>query len=112
MERRNSYCRAGGGETSMEAWRADPSSTRSISPVTCCIRKDPPAMDAGDMGGEGETVAAELAAVKQTWRRGGQTRVRPTRSCLLPAVSVNIHLLWMQGMWERKGKQLRRSWQP
>jgi hypothetical protein len=50
----------------VKAWKADLSSTHSISPVTCCIRKDPPPMDAGDVGGEGEAVAAELAAVKRT----------------------------------------------
>jgi hypothetical protein len=55
---------AGGCETSVETCRADPSSSRSISPVTCRIRADLPAMDTGDVGEEGKTVSVELEAVK------------------------------------------------
>jgi hypothetical protein len=55
---------AGVRETSMKTCRADSSSSRSISPVTCCIHADPPAMDAGDVREEGKAVAVELEAVK------------------------------------------------
>jgi hypothetical protein len=52
----NSYRGAGGCEKSVGVWGADPGAIGSIPPVTRCIRRNPPAVVAGDAGEEGEPV--------------------------------------------------------
>jgi hypothetical protein len=65
MRGRGNRCgQAGGCETSVETCRVDPSSSRSISPVTCCIRADLPVMDTGDVRKGGKTISVELEAVR------------------------------------------------
>jgi hypothetical protein len=49
---------------SVEVWGADPGAISAISPVTCWTYENPPAIEAGDVGEEGETVAVELEALK------------------------------------------------
>jgi hypothetical protein len=46
---------------SVRVWGADPG---AISPITRWTYKNPPAIEAGDVGEEGETVTAELGALK------------------------------------------------
>jgi hypothetical protein len=48
---------------SVETCRADPSSSHSISPVTCWICADLPAMDAGDVGEGAETAGGREMGV-------------------------------------------------
>jgi hypothetical protein len=60
----NSYCGAGGCEMSVGVWGADPGAIGAISPVTRWTYENPPAIEAGDVGEEGETVTAELGALK------------------------------------------------
>jgi hypothetical protein len=49
---------------SVRVWGADPGAIGAISPVTRWTYKNPPAIEAGDVGEEGETVTAELGALK------------------------------------------------
>jgi hypothetical protein len=66
--RGNSYGEAGGREANVKVWRADLSSSGSISLVTCCFHEIPPAVGAGDAVEKGEMVRDRLAAVKQVCR--------------------------------------------
>jgi hypothetical protein len=66
--RGNSHGEAGGREANVKAWRADPSSSSSILPITCCIHEIPPAVGAGDAVEEGEMVRDRLVAGKQVCR--------------------------------------------
>jgi hypothetical protein len=49
---------------SVEVWGADPGAISAILPVTRRTYENPPAIEAGDVGEEGETAAAELGALK------------------------------------------------
>jgi hypothetical protein len=48
----------------VRVWGADPGAISAISPIIHWTYKNIPAMEAGDVGEEGETVAVELEAVK------------------------------------------------
>jgi hypothetical protein len=62
---------AGSRKTRVEGQRAGLRTITSISSSICGTCRNPPAMGAGDVGGEGGMVSVQLEAVKQEWRARG-----------------------------------------
>jgi hypothetical protein len=103
---------AGSRKTRVEGQGAGLGAIASISSSICGTCGNPPAVGAGDVGGEGGMVSVQLEAVKREWRARGPVWARSRRSRVLSAGPAEIRLLWVQEMREEKGGWSAYSWKP
>jgi hypothetical protein len=101
--RGNGHRTAGSCKLRAEGREAALGAIVSISRSTNGSCGNPPAVGAGDVGEEWGMVSVQLEVAKREWRGEGPVWAQSHRSHGLPVGPAEIHLLWVQEIWEKKG---------